>query len=70
VTKLTLNVTIKRLDKSKHRYFEAREQLPRRGDILETVIAGMLVKAEVDAVFPEKIIVGAPRIWIVHAEEI
>jgi hypothetical protein len=34
------------------------------------VIAGMLVKGEVDAVFPEKIIIGAPRTRIVHAEEI
>ncbi len=70
VTKLTLNIIIKRLDKSKHRHFEVRDQPPRRGDILETVVAGRLIKAEVDVIFPERIVVGPSRTWIVHAEEI
>jgi hypothetical protein len=70
VTKLTLNITINWLDKSKHRYFEMRAHAPRRGDILETVVAGRLVKAEVEVVFPERIVVGPAHIWIVHADEI
>jgi hypothetical protein len=70
VTKLTLNITINRLDKSKHRYFEVRAHAPRRGDILETGVSGRLVKAEVRVVFPERIVVGPARTWIVHAEEI
>jgi hypothetical protein len=70
VTKLTLHVIIKRLDKSKHRYSEVRDRAPRRGDILETVVAGRFVKAQVDALFPESVAIDTCRTWIVYAEEI
>jgi hypothetical protein len=70
MTKSTWHVIIKRLDKSTHRYSEVRAHAPRRGDVLETVVAGMLVKAEVEVVYPKKISVGPERAWVVHAEEI
>jgi hypothetical protein len=44
----TWKVIITRLNKSKLRYSEQREYGPRRGDILEKVIDGKLVKAEVE----------------------
>src|SRR5271155_655449 len=37
-------VTIARLDKSKHRYSERRGTQPRRGEIVEIVVGGRLVK--------------------------
>ena len=46
----TFKIIIFRLDKSEHRYVERRVQRPRRGDILETVVDGKLVKAEVERV--------------------
>jgi hypothetical protein len=70
VTMLTVNVIIKRLDKSKHRYFETRDQPPRRGDILEAIVAGRFVKAEVDAIFPPHVGFRTGQTWVVFAEEI
>ena len=41
-------ITITRLHKSAHRYSERRATQLRRGEIVETVVDGRLVKAEVE----------------------
>ena len=63
----TFKIIIFRLDKSEHRYADRRVQRPRRGDILETVVDGKLVKAEVERV---RLNVGSSEIWTVQAIEI
>jgi hypothetical protein len=63
-------VTITRLDRSKHRYSERRTSLPRRGEIIETVVDGRLVKAEVDAHYLDEIEPGKFAAWTVEAVEI
>jgi hypothetical protein len=63
-------VTITRLDKSKQRYSEPRAGQPRRGEIIETVVAGWLVKAEIDAHYLDKIRAGDAAAWAVDATEI
>jgi hypothetical protein len=68
VTLSTFNVIITRLDKSMYRYSARREQHPRRGDILETVVDGRLVKAEVEMILPP--VVTSSGTWTVRAEEI
>jgi hypothetical protein len=65
----TWNVIITRLDKSKLRYSEQPRHGPRRGDILEKVVDGKLVKAEVE-MYQEKSKVGDLDVWTVEATEI
>ena len=60
-------IIIFRLDKSAHRYVERRLQRLSRGDILETVVDGKLVKAEVERV---RLNVGSSETWTVQAIEI
>ena len=60
-------IIIFRLDKSEHRYAERRVQRLHRGDILETVVDGRLVKAEVEKV---RLNVGSSETWTVQAIEI
>jgi hypothetical protein len=66
----TCNVIVTRLNKSKLRYSEQRRHGPRRGDILETVVDGKLVKAEVEISRHEKSNVGDLDVWTVEATEI
>jgi hypothetical protein len=66
----TWKVTITRLDKSKMRYSEQRGDGPRRGDILETVVDGRLVKSEVEMFHHEKRKVDDLDVWMVEATEI
>jgi hypothetical protein len=64
----TCNVIITRLNKSKLPYSEQRRHGPRRGDILETVVDGKLVKAEVEKSHHEKD--RDLDVWTVEATEI
>jgi hypothetical protein len=64
----TWKVTITRLNKSKLRYSEQRRHGPGRGDILETVVDGKLVKAEIERSYQEKLEVG--DVWTIEATEI
>jgi len=66
----TCKVIITRLNKSKLRYSEQREYGPRRGDILEKVVDGKLVKAEVEMSHHHKLMVGGLDVWTVEATEI
>ena len=66
----TWKITITRLDKSKMRYSEQRGHGPRRGDILETVVDGRLVKAEVEMFHHGKPKVDGLSVWTVEAIEI
>jgi len=66
----TWNVIITRPDRSKLRYSEQRGQGPRRGDILETVVDGRLVKAEVEMFHHDKLKVDGLGVWTVEAREI
>jgi hypothetical protein len=66
----TWNVVITRLDKSKLRYSEQRRYGPRRGDILETVVDGKLVKAEVDMFHHDMLQVAGLGVWTIEATEI
>ena len=68
--KWTWKVTITRLDKSKYQHSEQHEQRPRRGDIVETVVEGRLVKAEVELFHLEKLVVGPSGVRSVQATEI
>jgi hypothetical protein len=63
-------VTITRLDKSKHRYSEPHASQPRRGEIIETVVSGRLVKAEIDVNYLDRIRAGEFAAWKVDATEI
>jgi hypothetical protein len=66
----TWKVLITRLDKSKLRYSEQRGHGPRRGDILETVVGGRLVKAEVEMFHHEKRKVDDLDVWTIEATEV
>jgi hypothetical protein len=66
----TWNVVITRLDKSKLRYSEQRGDGPRSGDILETVVDGRLVKAEVEMFHHEKRKADDLDVWTIEATEI
>jgi hypothetical protein len=63
-------ITITRLDKSEHRYSERRATQPRRGEIVETVVDGRLVKAEVERHYLDAIRPGKLATWHVDATEI
>jgi hypothetical protein len=63
-------VIITRLNKSKLRYSEQRDYGPRRGDILEKVVDGKLVKAEVEMSHHHKLMAGGLDVWTVEATEI
>jgi hypothetical protein len=62
-------VTIKRLDGSTDRYSEPHAGQPRRGEIVERVIDGRLVKAEINSHHLAEIRVGKLATWTVEAEE-
>jgi hypothetical protein len=64
------HVTITRLDKSTHRYSEPRGGQPGRGAIVETVVGGRLVKAEVDVHYLDRIQPGQSAAWKIEATEI
>jgi hypothetical protein len=63
-------ITIARLDKSKHRYSQPRAGQPRKGEIIETVVDGRLVKAEVELHYLDEIEPGKIAAWRVVATEI
>jgi hypothetical protein len=63
----TWNVVITRLDKSKLRYSEQHGHGPRAGDVLETVVDGKLVKAEVDMFHQDMLQVVGFGVWTVEA---
>jgi hypothetical protein len=63
-------VTITRLDKSKHRYSEPYASQPRLGEVIETVVGGRLVKAEIKLHHLDWIRPGEFAAWKVEAEEI
>jgi hypothetical protein len=63
-------VTIARLDKSKHLYSERHVSQPQRGEIVETVVGGKLVKAQIERHYLDRIKPGERAAWKVEAEEI
>ena len=65
----TSNVTITRLDRSKFAYSEQRAP-PTKGEILEKVVDGMLIKAHVESVRHEMPKVAGLGIWTIEATEI
>ena len=66
----TSNVTITRLDRSKLKYSEQRGRAPTKGEILERVVDGMLIKAQVESVHHERPKVAGVGIWTIEATEI
>jgi hypothetical protein len=65
----TWNITITRLDKSRMAsYSERRGQWPRKGEILEKVVAERLIKAEIASFQPTT--PAALSIWTIEATEI
>jgi hypothetical protein len=65
----TSNVTITRLDRSKFAYSEQRAP-PTKGEILEKVVDGMLIKAHVDAYHHERPKASGLGTWRIEATEI
>jgi hypothetical protein len=65
----TWKITITLLNKAKMpTYSERRGQWPRKGEILEKVVAGRLIKAEIETFQPSTL--AAPSIWTIEATEI
>jgi hypothetical protein len=66
----TWNVTITRLDKSRLHYPEQRGTPPAKGDILEKVFDGNLIKAQIESFRHEKPKSAGLGIWTIEATEI
>jgi hypothetical protein len=66
----TSNVTITRLDRSKLTYSEQRGRPPTKGEILEKVVDGKLIKAHVDSFHHERPKVAGLGTWKIEATEI
>jgi hypothetical protein len=65
----TWKISITRLNNSSiPKYYERRGRWPRKGEILEKVVAGRLVKAEIESFQP--VTLAALCIWTVEATEI
>lgn len=63
-------IAITRLDRSEHQYSERRATQPRRGEIVEIVVDGLLVNAEVERHYLDAIRPGKLATWQVKATEI
>jgi hypothetical protein len=66
----TWNVTITRLDLSTFGYSEQYPREPNKGEILETVREGRLVKAEIQTIHHDKPRVAGLGVWTIGAAEI